>query len=212
MSEPENFLSRWSRLKRETESAPAAVPAETPADVPVSATSDPRAAVAAGEEAAFDLSRLPSLDSIGADTDISMFMHPGVPSALRHAALRRAWASDPAIRDFRGLQENDWDFNAPDSVPGFGTFKSEDEIRALARRLFGGDDKNERVSQSVPLDSPSEPRTEDPASGVPIDKCQAEPVPVDAGAKEERVAASRPDDENQEQPVAARRHGGALPQ
>lgn len=212
MSEPENFLSRWSRLKRESESAPEAALAETPAAAPVSSTSDVPAAAAAGEEAAFDLSRLPSLDSIGVDTDISMFMQSGVPSALRHAALRRAWASDPAIRDFRGLQENDWDFNAPDSVPGFGTFKSEDEIKALARRLFGGGDGAEPVSQSVPVDSRSEQRVEAVASAVPIDKCQEGTRPSEAAADEERVAASHPDNDTQEQPVAARRHGGALPQ
>jgi hypothetical protein len=35
-------------------------------------------------------------------------------------ALRRAWTVDPAIRDFKGLQENDWNFNDPNSTPSFG--------------------------------------------------------------------------------------------
>ena len=150
MSEPENFLSRWSRKKREAAAAPEG-------DKPPVAETPPPVAQAAAEpaaEPAFDLSKLPSLDEIAADTDMSLFMKPGVPAALRHAALRRAWASDPAIRDFRGLQENDWDFNAPDGVPGFGTFISHDEIKALALRLFGPDRPEERqVPQSPPHDT-----------------------------------------------------------
>jgi hypothetical protein len=29
------------------------------------------------------------------------------------AALRRAWVSDPVIRDFIGIAENQWDFTNP---------------------------------------------------------------------------------------------------
>ena len=118
MSEPENFLSRWSRRKREAEATPDVAGEATPdvmaeADTAAPATSaapddrDAPAGSPATTEPGFDLASLPSLESIGADTDISLFMKPGVPAALRHAALRRAWTSDPAIRDFRGLQEND---------------------------------------------------------------------------------------------------------
>ena len=127
MSEPENFLERWSRRKREAEVAPEADAQANPV-VAVGTGQVSAPAAPAAEEPAFDLSTLPSLEQIVADTDISAFMKPGVPAALRHAALRRAWTNDPAIRDFRGLQENDWDFTAPDGVPGFGTFKSEEEI------------------------------------------------------------------------------------
>ena len=69
----------------------------------------------------FDVSSLPSIDSIGAGTDITAFMRPGVPSALRHAALRRVWAADPAIRNFVGLNENYWnDVAGAAAAPGFG--------------------------------------------------------------------------------------------
>src|SRR3569832_2213800 len=147
MSEPVFFLSCWSRLLR-------VVVAVSVSDKQAlfGVPETPPAADAA--EPAFDLSKLPSLDQIAGDTDMSMFMKPGVPAALRHAALRRAWTSDPAIRDFRGLQETDWDFNAPDDVPGFGTFKSEDEIKALAQRLFGpAPEEDHAVPQSPPQDS-----------------------------------------------------------
>jgi hypothetical protein len=65
-----------------------------------------------------DLAKLPSIDSIAATTDIRPFLALGVPLRLAHAALRRAWVVDPRIRDFRGLQENDWDFNDPSGIPG----------------------------------------------------------------------------------------------
>ena len=49
---------------------------------------------------------LPATESITADTDIRAFLAPGIPAHLTRAALRRAWAADPAIRDFVGLAEN----------------------------------------------------------------------------------------------------------
>lgn len=214
MSEPENFLSRWSRRKREADAAPKA---ETQADPATSAASAdaPAPAERAAAEPTFDLSSLPSLDSIGAGTDVSLFMQAGVPSALRHAALRRAWATDPAIRDFRGLQENDWDFNVPDNVPGFGTFKTETEIKELARRLFGDEiGEKEPVPQSAPHDSGNE-RIADvsAASDRTLDKYQeTSPHAEDAQSDDERATATHHDDHAAVQRVTARRHGGALPQ
>jgi hypothetical protein len=57
----------------------------------------------------------------------------GVPSDLTRAALRRAWSTDPAIRDFIGLSENSWDFNVRDGVPGFGSPTTDDPRQRLAR-------------------------------------------------------------------------------
>jgi hypothetical protein len=68
----------------------------------------------------FDPASLPSIDAITADTDIIAFLQSGVPAELTRAALRRAWTSDPAIRDFIGVAENQWDFNDPNGAPGFG--------------------------------------------------------------------------------------------
>ena len=211
MSEPENFLSRWSRKKREADAAPEA-------EKPVAAAA-PEAAPAPSaplvEEPAFDLAKLPSLDQIVADTDMSVFMKPGVPGTLRHAALRRAWTSDPAIRDFRGLQENDWDFNAPDGVPGFGTFKSEEEIKALAQRIFGPDRREEdAVPQPAPQDSgdATVAETRRPEDRM-LDKDQDIPTrPEEQAAKNDNATASQQDDDVAAQRVTARRHGGALPQ
>src|SRR5215472_12372094 len=72
-------------------------------------------------ESRFDAATLPPIESIGAASDIRPFLAPGVPVDLTRAALHRAWSTDPAIRDFIGLSENSWDFNAQDGVPGFGS-------------------------------------------------------------------------------------------
>lgn len=210
MSEPENFLTRWSRRKREADAAPEAA-AQAQPDAAASAD----AAAPAAEEPALDLSTLPSLDDIGAGTDISSFMKPGVPAALRHAALRRAWVSDPAIRDFRGLQENDWDFNAPDGVPGFGTFKSQDEIKALAQRLFADKaPQSEPDSQAGPNDSGDiAPLENTAAAGTELDKHQAQVAPAGEPAEAKHTApASEEGHDAAVQRTASRRHGGALPQ
>ena len=38
------------------------------------------------------------------------------------AATLRALVADPTVRDFQGLSENSWDFNAPATIPGFGPY------------------------------------------------------------------------------------------
>jgi hypothetical protein len=42
-------------------------------------------------------------------------------SADKPSPDMRALLADPAIRNFVGMAENSWDFNAPDSIPGFGS-------------------------------------------------------------------------------------------
>lgn len=142
MTDPENFLSRWARKKRDAaeEAAPeAGVSAGTPAPTegpeaqpPVSPQSNKK-----GPETPFDPASLPSLDSIGAQTDIRAFLQAGVPPDLVRAALRRAWTADPAIRNFKGLQENDWDFNDPKSMFGFGELGPDFDVKRMLASVFG---------------------------------------------------------------------------
>src|SRR5258708_36979665 len=75
---------------------------------------------------AFDPASLPPLHSITAGTDIRPFLGSNVPLDLTKAALRRAWVTDPAIRDFIGIAENQWDFNDPTAIPGFGPLGATD--------------------------------------------------------------------------------------
>jgi hypothetical protein len=46
------------------------------------------------------------------------------------AAELRALIADPAVRDFKGLSENAWDFNRPAGIPGFGPYLRADDRHA----------------------------------------------------------------------------------
>jgi hypothetical protein len=207
MSEPDNFLSRWSRRKLEP-SQPgdeAATPQSGQADemkarAPISedAVSAP-AQPAQPQEPAFDLASLPPIESITAGTDIRDFLKPGVPLSLSRAALRRAWTSDPAIRDFIGLAENQWDFTAPDSMPGFGPIDPEDVKRVLAHML--GSDQSADASAALPgaESDPAQPpapesatrRDETTAAGVSQDAAVAHVTDESASADAERDTSQR---------------------
>ena len=134
MGDEEKFLARWSRrkltpaldaeerVKREKDGG--AAPSETSDDV----------------KSPFDPESLPPIESIGPGSDVRVFLAAGVPADLTRAALRRLWASDPKIRDFVGLSENSWDFNAPGSMAGFGPIDKEQVGRVLTenrtRKVF----------------------------------------------------------------------------
>jgi len=98
----------------------------------------PRDAPAPGEPS-FDPASLPPIEEITAATDIRGFLRPGVPSELTRAALRRAWASDPKIRNFVGLADYAWDFNAADSMSGFGPLQAIDQAAQMAARIVAPD-------------------------------------------------------------------------
>lgn len=107
------FLARWSRRKL-AEPVPEAAP-----DAPPPASEQPKppatCPIPGGPE--IDLASLPKLEDMTVASDLGPFLRPGVPAALRAAALRRMWSLDPAIRDYIGPVEYQWDFNAPGGLP-----------------------------------------------------------------------------------------------
>ncbi len=153
------FLSRWSRLKRTP---------EAPAPEPV-----------------IDEASLPPIETLAADSDFSAFLRAGVSAALQTRALQVAWSSDPAIAEFRGMAEYDWDFNAV----GYGRLAAGDNVAAMLRALIEPRAEPEPVeeppalvAEAAPTEALPEPPVEAPAEPV-------EPEP----------------------PLRTRRHGGALP-
>src|SRR5882757_7776118 len=116
MTEPEKFLTRWSRRKRQGADDDVDMSA-TPSMSETSAPPNESAPVVEKDsgEPGVDLASLPPIESITAQTDIRAFLAPGVPRELAAAALRRAWSVDPAIRDFVGLAAYAWDSHAPGS-------------------------------------------------------------------------------------------------
>jgi hypothetical protein len=154
-SEPKNFLARWSarKLADRKQSTRQGTPTERGARNENGAVEN---GVAEAENEGdshdnqpFDPASLPPLDSIGADTSVTAFLRKEVPPELTRAALRRAWTSDPAIRDFVGLAENGWDFNDPSAMAGFGPLSVE-EVARLAGKVIEG------LTDAAPQDQASE--------------------------------------------------------
>ena len=236
MSDPENFLSRWSRRKREPEEAPksaADVAPATPAQESGLGGEPGDKPVAAGNasqtpEPAFDPVSLPPLDSIGSETDISAFLKANVPSPLRLAALRRAWLADPAIRDFKGMAEYDWDFTAPGSMPGFGEMDPGTDVQKMLTEMFG--DKPLAQEAAAELPNPSEQiiTQQEKLSGPVELECSPEPaanVEVEPATqiqtadntkmvqREENIAAQDKTSDSDDSQIKRRRsQGSALPQ
>jgi hypothetical protein len=180
MSDSETFLSRWLRLKRESEAALPAAEAPSPA--------------------AFDPARLPPIETIVADSDIQQFLREGVPAELTRAALRSAWTADPAIRDFVGIAENQWNINDHACIPGFGPLEAADYLAALA---LG---KPTNVAQETPqgatgAEQPALPRTE------PLEAVRPAAAPPTIEKTRETAGG-----ETASGAAAPRSHGGALPQ
>jgi hypothetical protein len=228
MSEPENFLERWSRKKTE-----AARDTDTP---PRGDDGDAISAITATEpqqpipQPEFDLTKLPSLESITAATDIRAFLSPGVPHELTRAALRRVWTADPAIRDFVGLAENAWDFNDPNAMPGFGDLPLGYDVKKLVAEVFGElKQATDPANPAPPVTSQSLQETDEftPAlgrSGGEESEAQAfalaqaesrepSPPPSDDFVQRENIAASQYlPGKDEDLPSDHRpRHGGALP-
>src|SRR5712691_5030977 len=178
----EEFLARWSRRKHEAKAAvdapPPIEPAETPNPAPSAAAGNP-------PDAEVDLASLPPIESITAATDITAFLRKGIPLELSRAALRRAWAADPAIRDFVGLAENAWDFNDPHAMPGFGPLNcSEAELGDLVDRIVGG---VRRAAESLPnplTESKDEGRQADLEGHAAPQSCSTEAI-ADVGSTDE---------------------------
>jgi Protein of unknown function (DUF3306) len=222
MSDDVGLLARWARRKRD-----AALPAHRrpkPKDTGDGAASEEAAASLPPEETPldFDPASLPPIESIGAGSDIRPFLAAGVPADLTRAALRRAWSADPTIRDFIGLSENSWDFNAPGGVPGFGSLPEVDARRLLARvigetealdparpaadrlsddqALLPSSEAGHQAACSVP-DQTKLIRETDADHGNPMPRGETNNIAIqhEMGERESRPSPPR------------RRHGGALP-
>ena len=94
-AEPQ-FLSRWSRLKREAREQP-------PAAQPV-------------VDAAAPVPDLPPVDELTMESDFSGFMHPKVGEDLRRAALKKLF-SDPHFNVMDGLDVYIDDYSQPNVLP-----------------------------------------------------------------------------------------------
>jgi hypothetical protein len=211
MSEPDNFLSRWARRKSEAEKSSPAEPGVAPEP---SAKAGANLDVADPDPESLDLESLPPVGSITETTDIRGFLKSGVPPELTRSALRQAWTSDPAIRDFIGIAENQWDFNDPSSIPGFGPLGATDNVPALLAQALG---QIEKIGEAIP-NLVSAPQPKPTAEVTPGDDLPAQALdgissanPSVSAANEEAAVENKVATADEEARPDHRRHGSALP-
>lgn len=213
MNDPDNFLSRWSRRKREAESQPEADGKATPDSVRDTAHNADARHSATSPAPEFDVSKLPPIESIGAGTDITAFMQTGVPSALRHAALRRAWSADPNIRNFIGPNENFWDAAGPEGIPGFGDLDPGLDVKRMVAELFG-EAKSEPKESDAAVDrgAVAENLAKSDESGVTPAASMNGTDEDTSSPQADNAAAQHEPPEPEAAKKIERRHGGAMPQ
>lgn len=216
-NDDKGFLARWSQRKQEAK--------QPEPDKPV-ADPDPAARPTEAEAVQeLDLSSLPSLDELTPETDITAFMRKGVPEHLRNAALRKAWALDPAIRNYvNPALDYAYDWNTPGGVPGSSGLGVGMDVARLVSQIMGTDDtaaepsvSTAEMSEMTNAPAPSnEPTLDLPGrplrlSGGPISVEQESPN-GDLGAPIQTESAN---DSEGSKPAAPqqpmRRHGSAKP-
>jgi Protein of unknown function (DUF3306) len=213
MTAHENFISRWARLKRvsdsggKTEHDAEGLRRETP----VSSNAEPGSAqddnLSAGE--LFDPASLPSIEAITVDTDIRASLQSRVPAELTRAALRQTWVSDPVIRDFIGIAENQWDFNDPNAIQGFGPLRGTDNVPALLEQALGRSNELAEAFAEIPLpveQAPFPATDHDPGD---IDRTNVRSASNENSAEGAAIEVDRA--EEKDSPVKGRSHGAALP-
>lgn len=153
MDDKEPFLSRWSRLKRETRAEPSK-PADQVAELPAAAAPSP----AASEQTDVEL-RGPGTP------EFREFFDPKVDEALRRVALKKLF-SDPQFNVMDGLDTYIDDYSIPDPIPAA-------MLRQLnqAKDLFLFDEEQK-----------AQAGTGAAAAGVPDQAASADGAPADAAA------------------------------
>jgi hypothetical protein len=199
-AEPGGFLGRWSRRKREA--AQETIP---PSD-------------AAAPSPAAELP-LPSLDDIVPGADVSAFFRAHVPEALRTAALRKLWVTDPTIKDFIEMADYQWDFTNPDAIPGWSSSIGDFDVGKLVERIMGG-----VSSQTSPMDTAEIAAEGGPNVRLEASDCADSAVSdstdndLDSSTSQsiadlsaDHVAVQNNREESEVYLPARKRHGGALP-
>lgn len=187
MEKPEDkgFLSRWSARKAEARAK----------DVDIPATAEPAAETVPD----VDPATLPSIDDLTEHSDYTMFLQKGVPDAMRKAALRKLWVTEPSVVNYRPLVEYAWHNNEP----GFGPLLPTDNVEEMLKHIFGGSPEPEK--------EPEAEAGEATAAG----EGESAALPAPDTAAERPVNYDPPTEEPAAEPVAEvaprRRHGGALP-
>ena len=191
--EHEEFLTRWSRRKALSR---AGVELPEPADEVVGDSATPPGDSESGNEDARQepagrgdrqdveaptaAPELPSLESLGEDSDYSAFLDSDVPVDMQRKALRKLFQS-PKFNVRDGLDDYDLDYTSPEPLGDIVTAEMRHRLRIELERLAGLDDDESAVEEG------------DQDAG-------AAPAKVAESKEQEQPADSEPDDD---QPATA---------
>jgi hypothetical protein len=131
-AEKEDFLRRWSRLKKEDK---VAAPEEKP------------------------MPTLPSVDKLTPESDFSGFMHPKVEDALRRVALKKLFRGDPHFNlpDPYEAYSGDWTVGEPIPEEMLATLNQAQQLLFGDKK---DEEKKEVADESKPAE-PDEPGKQD---------------------------------------------------
>jgi hypothetical protein len=210
----EGFLARWSARKRAESALPSPAPPPLPGSVsaPGPGPGSEPAPEPPPEDAADPelLAALPRIEDIGPGTDIRGFLQRGVPRALRNAALRRAWVTNPAIATHEDpARDYFWDWNAPGGVPGGGGRLTAAEALRMAERVLGSPPPRGPAAGPEGAEGAEGAAADDPAVAAPAQPDTAAAPDATPDTAAEAPARAQPAEPPARPP--GRRHGGAMP-
>ncbi len=200
----EKFLSRWSRLKRDTRVAePDGAGQTAQADLPGATAPLQRQKKEASAESAPP--QLPPVDELTLDSDFRGFFHPKVDEDVKRAALKKLF-SDPHFNVMDGLDTYIDDYSKPDPLPVemLAQMRSAQKIFKWARNEL-----EEGETAPAQLDSPPTPVLEAPVatSEVMVSIEQGGDVPATEPLLETSDTKA-PEFENENSPHCRSREGG----
>jgi hypothetical protein len=128
------------------------------------------------------------------------------------------WSADPAIRDFIGIAENQWDFTlsaAQGGPPGFGPMDPTHDVAKMVAEIFG---EVRKVAEATPeaaappvSASDSKPVVTAQRGGdKKIFDVATAPMP-DIAPQHETLQISANENDDADETPALPTHGGALP-
>ncbi len=181
----EPFLSRWSRLKRQTAAPPPqpveAPPEEPPAQLPAEAVESAEPAEPA-PEAEDPLKDLPPVEDLTLESDFTPFLRAEVPEDLHRQALRKLWNSDPVFANDDGLKDYADDYAS--------LFTGSSPVKTLYRVGKGFLDAVDEAAEKVDEAAPQ------PVAATAAEEGKEEAVIPESSEPQQIASASREPDVN----------------
>ena len=152
----EDFLSRWSRLKKGARGEEKLAELDPPAAPPPPVAPNPPGAAVSSPQAQ---TPLPSIDSLkGLASEYAGFLKPGVSEDLKRAALKKLF-SDPHFEAFERFEAYCEDYTIGEPIPA-AMLKTLEHAKGL---LFDEEKKDTPKETPAAADKPAAEALPDPA-------------------------------------------------